>query len=128
MAQAVAPKSAATSAKVLWHQNCYGTTFMWLPRWLKAFFAEFLIGVYAYSNVDRGKEKGVFCRVNEHSHVPIVDKKPSNKVICQRYNASTLCMRYYLRYLMRGHMSELVNLTRPRDVPICKLFGLLVLK
>ncbi|GJU22161.1 zinc knuckle CX2CX4HX4C containing protein [Tanacetum coccineum] len=27
MAQAIAPKSVATSAKVLWHQNCYGTTF-----------------------------------------------------------------------------------------------------
>ncbi|GKE78844.1 hypothetical protein Tco_1544964, partial [Tanacetum coccineum] len=35
MAQAIAPKSAATSAKVLWHQNCYGTTFRCLPRWLK---------------------------------------------------------------------------------------------
>ncbi|GKA73311.1 hypothetical protein Tco_0779527 [Tanacetum coccineum] len=27
MAQAIAPKIAATSVKVLWHQNCYGTTF-----------------------------------------------------------------------------------------------------
>ncbi|GJY13237.1 hypothetical protein Tco_0382546 [Tanacetum coccineum] len=35
MAQAIAPKIAATSVKVLWHQNCYGTTFRWLPRWLK---------------------------------------------------------------------------------------------
>ncbi|GJX57412.1 hypothetical protein Tco_0287309 [Tanacetum coccineum] len=35
MAQAIAPKSADTSAKVLWHQNCYGTTFKCLPRWLK---------------------------------------------------------------------------------------------
>nr|GEW45583.1 hypothetical protein [Tanacetum cinerariifolium] len=35
IAQAMTPKSTATSAKVLWHQNCYGTTFGWLPRWLK---------------------------------------------------------------------------------------------
>ncbi|GJU64345.1 RNA-directed DNA polymerase, eukaryota [Tanacetum coccineum] len=35
MAQAIAPESAATSAKVLWHQNCYDTTFRCLTRWLK---------------------------------------------------------------------------------------------
>nr|GEY30698.1 hypothetical protein [Tanacetum cinerariifolium] len=32
MAQAITPKSAATSAKVLWHQNCYDTTFSLLLR------------------------------------------------------------------------------------------------
>ncbi|GJV58732.1 hypothetical protein Tco_1464832 [Tanacetum coccineum] len=35
MAQAIEQKSVVTSAKVLWHQNCYGTTFRCLPRWLK---------------------------------------------------------------------------------------------